>query len=370
MFYKFIIFLFFGIIILFGAHLVVYHFIIHFFSITSHIFQNTIFSVLIFLAFSFFIASILAHWKDNFFTRAFYFFSASWLGILVNLILAIALGWLIIYFILLFGYKPNIAFIGIIILIAVAFYSGYGIYNALNPRLKEISLKINNLPEAWKNKTIVQISDIHLGHIYRANFLQKIADKINPLDPDLVVITGDLFDGMDGSLQTFIPPLKNIKAKKGVFYVTGNHETYLGIDKTLAIFKKTDITVLNDEMRELDGLQIFGIAYPEREEIKNITKIVTAEKNYNRQKPSILLYHSPTHLAEAKELGFDLQLSGHTHVGQIFPFSYITRAIYKGYDYGLHKIDDFLIYTTNGAGTWGPPLRTGNRPEIAVFKLN
>lgn len=369
MIYKIIPFLILGIVILFGTHLIVYHFIIHFFTITSHLFHNTLLIILIFLTFSFFIASLAAHWKDNLFTRAFYFLSASWLGFLTNLVLAIVLGWLTVYLIRAFGYKPDLLLIGILCVLSAFGFSVYGIYNAFNPRLKEISIKIKNLPEEWKDKTIVQISDIHLGHVYRAKFLQNIADKISALNPDLVVITGDLFDGMDGSLKSFIPPLKNITAKKGVFYVTGNHETYLGVEKALAIFKETSIEVLNDEMREIEGLQIFGISYPEREETKDLTKIVNAEKNYLPDKPGILLYHSPTNIMETRELGFDLQLAGHTHMGQLFPFNYITKAIYKGYDYGLHQLDDFLIYTTNGVGTWGPPVRTGNKPEIVIFTL-
>ncbi|MFH0856693.1 MAG: hypothetical protein V1860_02235 [bacterium] len=152
-----------------------------------------------------------------------------------------------------------------------------------------------------------------------------------------------------------------------IFYVIGNHETYLGVEKAFQVLKETNVTALDDKMVEINGLQILGISYAQ-DAAKDFKKIA-ARENYNPDKPCILLYHSPTHLKEARELGFDLQLSGHTHLGQLFPFSFITKLIYGAYDYGLHEIGDFSIYTTNGAGTWGPPMRTGNRPEIAVFKL-
>ncbi|MFH0856844.1 MAG: metallophosphoesterase [bacterium] len=211
---KFIPFLILGIIILFGAHLIVYHFIIRFFSITADFWQNILIGGLIFLSLSFFLASLIAHWKDNFLMRAFYFLSASWLGFLVNLILAIAIGWTIYYFICLAGYRPNLLSIGIIILLSAITISGYGIYNAFNPVIKKMSVKIKNLPEEWKNKKIAQISDVHLGHIYRAEFLQKLVDKLNEIKPETVMITGDLFDGMDGSLDTFVQPLKKYPGRQ------------------------------------------------------------------------------------------------------------------------------------------------------------
>ena len=239
-----------------------------------------------------------------------------------------------------------------------------------------MDISIKNLPAVWKGKIIVQLSDIHLGQIHGVGDLQNLAAQSNAQNPDLILITGDLFDGMDGELNNFVKPLNSLRAKRGVFFVTGNHETYLGLDKTLAVLKQTRIKILNNETVNLEGLQIVGINYAEREEaggssgkLARKTNFINASKGFDRTKPGILMHHTPINLEQAKAAGIALQLSGHTHKGQLWPFGLITRLIYGKYHYGLHAMGDFQIYTTNGAGTWGPPLRTGNTPEIPVFRL-
>jgi predicted MPP superfamily phosphohydrolase len=173
--------------------------------------------------------------------------------------------------------------------------------------------------------------------------------------------------------------------------VTGNHEGYLGLDGPLSVLKKTDIRVLNDEVVDLDGLQIVGISYPEYQRQNKARYLLKESGTFDSSSPSILLYHTPTNIEEdnknrvdqqnraywspdttmtlAKEAGIDLQLSGHTHNGQFFPFEFLTRKIYNGYDYGLHKDGRFQIYITSGTGTWGPPLRIGSSSEIVAIRL-
>jgi hypothetical protein len=210
---------------------------------------------------------------------------------------------------------------------------------------------------------------VHLGHIYRANFMQDITRKVNSIHPEMVLITGDLFDGMDGDLSSFVKPLNDIQAKEGVFFITGNHETYLGIDKVLPILQETRVRYLKDEVADIDGLKLIGLDYPDRGEKKDIVATLRALENDFSGQPNILLYHSPTNIKQFAASGVDLQLSGHTHVGQIFPFEYITQLIYQGYDYGLHQIGNYTLYSTNGVGTWSPAVRTGNTPEIVVITL-
>ena len=145
-------------------------------------------------------------------------------------------------------------------------------------------------------------------------------------------------------------------------------------------------------MVDIDGLQIIGISYPGIGSAKEIRGLAKLHQDTTNDKSRILLFHTPTNISPqssdsfhshfatywvpdttfslAKQLGVDLQLSGHTHAGQIFPFGYLTKLIYKGYDYGLHYLDGFAIYTTSGVGTWGPPMRTGNKPEIVEIKLS
>jgi len=120
---------------------------------------------------------------------------------------------------------------------------------------------------------------------------------------------------------------------------------------------------------EIDGLQLIGISYPERGHSLDMGRAVADLPGYNPALPSILLYHSPTHIAQAKEAGINLQLSGHAHHGQIFPIQFISRLVYGKYYHGLHVEGDYTLYASSGAGTWGPTMRTGNHPEIVVIRL-
>jgi hypothetical protein len=194
-------------------------------------------------------------------------------------------------------------------------------------------------------------------------------EKVNLLKPDAVFITGDLFDGMDGNFDNVSDALNQIQAPDGIYFVTGNHETYFGLDKVNKILAQTKIKVLNDDVVDVKGLQIIGTLFPGDGQSRDIETVIKNNPNYVFGKPTILLHHAPTEIDQAKRLGVNLQLSGHTHKGQIFPFGYVTKLIYRGYDYGLHTEGDYNIYTTNGVGTWGPPMRTGNTPEIVDITL-
>jgi predicted MPP superfamily phosphohydrolase len=356
--------------VLFLAHFFFYFTVIRFFNITGKGYKRTIGGLLIFLSVSFILANFASHWHDDVFTRAFYFFGGFWLGLFLNLLMAAIAAWLIILIAWPMGLKPGRALIGGLFFVLAFAYSIYGVWNAFNPQVRNIQVTIRGLPEKWKGKTIVQLSDVHLGRIYRADFLAKIVARVNALHPDMVAITGDLFDGMDGELSDLTGPLSNLHAPYGVYFITGNHETYLGVDKALAVMKNTGVTVLNDEVRDLDGLQLAGISYPKRGVAKVPGRILKSLAGYVPGKPTVLLYHAPVGINEARDAGVSLQLSGHTHKGQLFPFNFITGYLYKGYDYGLHSLGDYTIYTTDGTGTWGPPMRTGNTPEIAAIKLD
>ena len=240
-------------------------------------------------------------------------------------------------------------------------------------------------------KTIVQLSDIHLGHFYTIDYLKNLVIRVNALDPDLIFITGDLFDGMAADISRFAAPLSRFKAKKGIYFITGNHESYIGLDRALAVLKNTGIKILNNEVIDSSGMLIIGISYPGLNGADQIHGLEKLRHTPTDKNPRILLFHTPTNISpkgggdidrhfatywvpdttfsQVKKLGVDLQLSGHTHAGQIFPFGYLTKLIYKGFDYGLHRHGSLSIYTTSGVGTWGPPMRTGNSPEIVRVKL-
>jgi len=357
------------IIINFWWHFFLYASALRFFQIINPRVKYTIGITLLVLSLSFIFSSMLAHYADNVFTRWFYTLSASWLGIFAYFVLFFLLLWIIIGVFWLFHIILPVRVFATVFVFIVLWVSIYWFWNASNPELVNVNITIKNLPEYWKWKTIVQISDIHLWHTLRQGFAWNIVDKINTVHPEAVFIVWDLFDGMDGKLAHLFEPFQDIIAPQGIFYVTGNHETYLGIDKALNAIKNTNVQILNDEEKEVEWLQIIGISYPERGITKNVAATLKSIKIFNPKKPSILLWHTPTQISEIAKTGVSLMLAGHSHRWQIFPFSYITKLVYLGYDYWLSQIWDFSLYTSSGVGTWWPPMRVGTIPEIVVIHL-
>lgn len=257
---------FFLIILLFSfcAHLFLYFSVITFFSIAELKARLVLLLIAISLSFSFFASIILVRSYGNIFTQIFYILSALWAGLLINLLMAMAFGWVILLFNRFTGYGLKMPAAGAFLFAAAFLFSAYGVWNAAHPRVKEIELDLPGIPPAWKGRTIVQLSDVHLGVINRAGFLKGVVATVNSLHPDVIFITGDLFDGMAAGLSSFIEPLNELKAEKGIYFVTGNHETFLGLDRVYSILDKTGIKILNDDTVRIDGLQIIGVAYPSR----------------------------------------------------------------------------------------------------------
>lgn len=353
----------------FGAHYGVYLFVTRFFDLSTS--AKTILAiVLVILSVSFFASSAVSHWADGLFSRAWYFVSGVWMGTLINLLLAMAATYIVLGLARLLAIDLSGPALAGAFLVLAFIVSAYGVWNAMHPRIKNISVTVPNLPDEWRGKKIVQISDVHLGHVYQESFLRKVVEQINAEDPKIVVITGDLFDGMDGKLESFVGPLDDIRAENGVLFVNGNHETYLGTQKALDILQQTRVRILRDEVIDEDGLAFIGLRYPERGETKNIVETLGSLRPEFSGKPSVLLYHAPVMINQiAKAGGVNLQLAGHTHQGQQFPFQFVTHLVHKGYDYGLHQIGDYALYTSSGVGTWGPTMRAGTQSEIVVITL-
>ncbi len=373
---------------IFFFHWLVYRFFISLFKIEKKQALIGLRAVFAFLSVSFFGASILAHFWDNFFTRGLYAVSGFWYGFFINLLLAMALAGLAAFCLRFQKPSKQSTYLACAAFASALVFSALGVLNVLYPGVKEIDVWIKDLPSAWQDKTIVQLSDVHLGKALGVNFLNRVANKTNRLNADLILITGDLFDGMDGNLGRFTAPLDNLRAKEGVYYIDGNHEIYAGLDEAYAVINSTGIKPLKDDVVDIGGLQLIGISYPDLNKPGNIYKIISENAVFDKSKPSILLFHSPTNIGVsdnfgvkqsyfypdidfqiAQDLGVDLQLSGHTHNGQLFPFNFLTHLIYKGYDNGLHKLGDFQIYIADGVGAWGPTMRTTGRAEIVKIRL-
>lgn len=268
----------------------------------------------------------------------------------------------------LFKFKINqLLFVRVSFLLAIILFT-IGLYNAAFPRIKNISVKMAGLQTTWQGRRIVQISDVHLGGVYGLGFLSRQVTRINALDPDLVVITGDLFDGTENRLNSFGPELAKLKAKKGVIFIPGNHDNYLGLNKIEPVLKEANIIFLKDEALVIDGLEVIGLDVHELNN-EDTNLVVTNLQPYSGQ-ARLLLKHIPKDIAWAKYLSVGLQLSGHSHNGQMFPLSLLTYLFYGQYQYGLHTEGDFNIYTSSGLGSWGPPVRTFNPAEIVVITIN
>ena len=236
-------------------------------------------------------------------------------------------------------------------------------------RITRISIQLPLLPGPWKGKIAVWVSDTHLGQVRNTGFARHIAAKVKDLHPDIVFIGGDLYDGVAVDLDKTIEPFSKISAPYGTYFITGNHEEFSDNTPYLQAVRRAGIRVLYNEKVELDGLQIIGVDYRESRREEDFRTILQ-KIGIDPHRPSVLLKHAPFHVNVAKEKRISLQLSGHTHQGQVFLFRWITSKVYRGYDYGLKRVGDLLVYTSSGAGTWGPPMRIDTIPEIVVIEFN
>jgi uncharacterized protein len=341
-----------------------------FFQLDNSWIKTVLATLLFVMPIIFILSSLTARYFERGITQFFYFLSGLWLGLGAMLFFFLIMAWLAYCLLLLAGFQARLSLTGGFTLILVFCFAAYGIWNTYHPRIKNISVKIKNLPLDWQGKKVIQISDLHLGHILQQSFLEKVIKQVNEQNPAAVFITGDLIDAIGDDLSYLPPALDSINAPMGMYFVTGNHETYFGLDKIYEILGKSKLRIFQDDMALVNGLQIIGINYPERFTIKKVGEIISNIPEYNPQVPSILLFHSPTQVRMAKKAGINLQLSGHTHRGQIFPLHFITWLIYRGHDYGLKTWENFSLYTTSGTGTWGPTMRTAAAPEIVVITLH
>ncbi|MBA3732783.1 metallophosphoesterase [Patescibacteria group bacterium] len=315
------------------------------------------------LSLSFVLSIIFGGYYYNRFTRLYYSVTAVWMGYFCYLFMAS-----VVYsaFAGISGY--SVSRIGeLFILIALA-TTTYGIFHAKRLIVSEVEVMLPNLPAAWENRKAVWISDLHLGQLHGENYLRKVVNNVNELSAHIVFIGGDLFDGTSApDLIKLSESLKDIVSIFGTYYITGNHEEMAGHSEAfITAVKASGVSVLMDEMKDLEGLQIVGVDYSNAVKKENFAEILT-RLVIDRQKPSILLKHEPKDLEIAEEAGISLQISGHTHRAQIWPLGYIAQATYKGYSYGLKQFRNMQIYTSSGVGTWGPPVRVGTNSEIVLI---
>jgi predicted MPP superfamily phosphohydrolase len=254
-------------------------------------------------------------------------------------------------------------------LFAAAVLAGlYGVFNAGWTRITRTTVQLANLPASWQGRRAALISDVHLGHVRNGNFLRRMVAKILKEEPDAIFIAGDLYDGTAIDTGRAAEPLNKLTAPHGVYFIAGNHEQFGDDSKYLEAIAAAGVRVLSNEKVDVDGLQIIGVAYRNAVRGGQLASVLQ-DVRVDRDRASILLTHAPDHPEIAEAAGVSLQLSGHTHLGQFIPWSWMARRIYRQFVYGLSRIGKMQVFTSSGAGTWGPPLRLGSNPEIVMLEF-
>ncbi len=244
----------------------------------------------------------------------------------------------------------------------------YGLINANWLRVSRVTVRLPHLPEAWQGRTVALLTDLHLGPLSRAAFLGRVIARLRSLEPEAVFISGDLFDGPTIGLDRLVAPWAQYSPPRGTFYVTGNHDEFSERSLYLAPVRSVGIRVLNNEKTSVEGLQIVGVHDSEAGDPAQLREILR-QAQIDRARPSILLSHRPVNLSVPQEEGISLQLSGHTHGGQMWPWNLLVSRLYSRAAAGLSRWGKMQVYTSNGTGTWGPPLRVGTRSEIVLIQF-
>lgn len=273
------------------------------------------------------------------------------------------------------GLKLFPAVTGFVVVVVVLGFVLYGAWNSRNPQLTHYDINIDKPAGSLKVLHAVVVSDIHLGNIVHNDRLMAMIDRVNSLNPDIVFLPGDIIDENIGPFveQKMPESFRKLNSKYGVYAVFGNHE-YIGghAEEAYHYLTEAGVTVLRDGFMEIAGcFNVVGRDDRSRERFgvagrKELSEVMAS---IDRSIPVLLLDHQPGHLGEAQEQGVDLQLSGHTHRGQLFPFNLITKRIFET-DWGYLSKGEFQIIVSSGFGTWGPPIRVGNQPEIVDIVIH
>lgn len=246
---------------------------------------------------------------------------------------------------------------------------GYGAYGVLSgPKIKRVTVPLAKLPRAAHGFRIAVVSDIHLGPILGRGHTQRIVDTINAAQPDLVAIVGDMVDGSVADLGPSAEPLTQLRARHGTFFVTGNHEYFSGAEEWVDHVRELGLRPLENERVEIAGFDLAGVDDIEGERVGKGPDFRKALGDRDSSRAAVLLAHQPVVIHDAVEHGVDLQLSGHTHGGQLWPGNYLAELANPTVA-GLERYGDTQLYVTRGAGAWGPPVRVGASSDITVVQL-
>ncbi|MGE5322690.1 MAG: metallophosphoesterase [Actinomycetota bacterium] len=368
-----------------------------------------------FLSITFVTASLLGWYFHNPLVRLYYVIAAVWLGLSSYLLWASLLCWIVWGFSALvhLGWPPQR--IADVLFSTALLATIYGMATAAWLRVVRINVQLRNLPPQWRGRTAALVTDTHLGHVRNGRFIRRVVRKVVSLQPDIVFLAGDVYDGTAADFEKLAEPWEQFisaseqrlhregaearsKTEKaeyagystyrstdatgkdhgyetavlegepflGVYYILGNHEEFYSHSEFLPPMMRAGVRLLNNEKIEIDGLQLIGVHYRDAIDAERYRDVLRS-MHVDRNRASILLLHAPVRLAITEEEGISLQLSGHTHGGQFFPYTWIARRVWGKFIHGLQRLGNLQVFTSYGAGTWGPPLRVATRPEIVLL---
>jgi uncharacterized protein len=247
--------------------------------------------------------------------------------------------------------------------------AGYGMRVALGPpQLQRIQMPLAKLPRSMDGLRLAIVSDIHLGPLTGSHHVGRIVDVINSVTADIVCVVGDLVDGSVAELGRFAEPLRGIESRHGAYFVTGNHEYYSGFAPWIDEVERLNIKALRNERVEIGGLDLAGVNDLGGAQYGDAPDFAKALGDRDRSRPVVLMAHQPVVARDAAPYGVDLQVSGHTHGGQMAPFNLLVK-LQQPVVSGFGRVDGVPVFVTNGAGFWGPPLRVGAPPQVTVMDL-
>lgn len=253
--------------------------------------------------------------------------------------------------------------------LTAASITGYGVKTALGPpQLDRVQLPLAKLPRAMDGTRLAVVSDIHLGPLTGTRHASRIVELINSVNADIVCIVGDLVDGSVAELGRFAAPLAGIESRRGAYFVTGNHEYYSGYQEWVTEVARLGVRPLRNERLELGGLDLAGVNDLGGADFGDGPDLRRALGDRDTARPVVLMAHQPVVARDAAPYGVDLQVSGHTHGGQMVPFNLLV-SLEQPVVSGFGVVDGVPVYVTNGAGFWGPPVRVGAPPQVTVIEL-
>jgi len=348
------------------AHWFLFLTVIHFLPVPGTT-EQILAAALLVLAFSFVAASFASNHSTNFLARAAYKAAAVWLGFLNFFFWAACLCrifelglWLAGRDTLASRHAVAAVLFGLATLVSL-----YGLVNARFIHERRVTVALPALPPGWEGRTALLVSDLHLGHVNGAGLAARIAARARQLNPDVLFIAGDLYDGSKVDPKRLAGPLFDLKPPLGTYFSGGNHEDFGDAEEFERVLRGAGVRVLHNERTNVDGLDVIGVSYRDAAYPMHLRTFL--EGLALNGTASVLLNHVPSRLPIVEQAGVSLQLSGHTHGGQIAPFTWFTRRAFGKYTYGLQRFGRLQVLTSSGAGTWGPPMRVGSQAEVVLI---